>query len=106
MLARRCWDLSGLGQDYQLFIEEYQPRLAGFRRGLPGPEALVERTALIQKYRHYPFRDPDLPEELLPAGWRGQVAHQTFLECHDTLQAAAEGLIEAVTTGSSASNVV
>ncbi|WP_029116689.1 PaaX family transcriptional regulator C-terminal domain-containing protein [Mycobacterium sp. URHB0044] len=106
MLARRCWDLRGLGEDYQAFIEEYQPRLAGFRRGLSGPEALVERTALIQKYRHYPFRDPDLPEELLPAGWRGQVAHQTFLECHETLRAAAEELIEAVTTGSSARNVV
>jgi len=81
-------------------------RVDDHRRGLPGPDALVERTTLIQKYRHYPFRDPDLPEELLPAGWRGQVAHEAFLECHETLRAAAEELVEAVTNGSSASDIV
>jgi phenylacetic acid degradation operon negative regulatory protein len=101
ILARRCWDLRDLGRDYQSFIEEYQPRLAGYRRGLPGPAALVERTTLIQKYRHYPFRDPDLPEVLQPTGWRGRAAHEVFLECHEILREAAEDLVDAVTEGSS-----
>jgi len=101
ILARRCWDLRELGRDYQSFIEEYQPRLAGYRRGLPGPAALVERTTLIQKYRHYPFRDPDLPEVLQPTGWRGRAAHEVFLECHDILREAAEELVDALTERSS-----
>jgi phenylacetic acid degradation operon negative regulatory protein len=100
ILARRCWDLRELGRDYQSFIEEYQPRLAGYRRGLPGPASLVERTTLIQKYRHYPFRDPDLPEVLQPTGWRGRAAHEVFLECHEILREAAEDLVDAVTEGS------
>jgi phenylacetic acid degradation operon negative regulatory protein len=100
ILGRRCWDLRELGRDYQSFIEEYQPRLAGYRRGLPGPAALVERTTLIQKYRHYPFRDPDLPEVLQPTGWRGRAAHEVFLECHEILREAAEDLVDAVTEGS------
>ena len=93
LIAERCWDLRELGADYQGFIEEFQPRLARYRRGLGGGEALVERMHLIQEYRKYPFRDPDLPESLLPPGWRGRVAHEVFTECHDTLRAGAVGCV-------------
>jgi len=68
LIAQRCWDLSELATDYQAFVEDYQPRLARYRRGLTGQGALVERMELIQSYRRYPFRDPDLPEPLQPAG--------------------------------------
>ncbi|MDT2006765.1 PaaX family transcriptional regulator [Rhodococcus opacus] len=93
LIAERCWDLRELGADYQAFIEEFQPRLARYRRGLGGRAALVERMQLIQEYRKYPFRDPDLPESLLPPGWRGRVAHEVFTECHDTLRADAEEFV-------------
>ncbi|MFC8182097.1 PaaX family transcriptional regulator C-terminal domain-containing protein [Rhodococcus sp. NPDC057297] len=92
-IAERCWDLAELGVEYQSFIEEFQPRLAGFRRGLAGEDALVERMKLVQSYRRYPFRDPDLPDALLPPGWRGRVAHEVFTECHDELRPSAEEFV-------------
>lgn len=96
LIAQRCWDLGELGGDYQAFIEEFRPRLARYRRGLDGDAALVEQMRLVQHYRRYPFRDPDLPEVLLPPGWRGRAAHEVFTECHDMLRAAAEPFVASV----------
>ncbi|WP_207841209.1 PaaX family transcriptional regulator [Williamsia soli] len=96
LISERCWDLQGLGADYQDFIEEFQPQLARYRRGLSGTDALVERMKLIQEYRRYPFRDPDLPESLLPTGWRGRTAHAVFTECHDLLRPSAEAYVSEV----------
>jgi phenylacetic acid degradation operon negative regulatory protein len=95
-LAERCWDLDELGADYHRFIEEFRPRLARYRHGLSGPEALVESITLIHEYRRYPFRDPDLPETLLPAGWRGRIAHQLFTDCHDIVRPEAEAFVAGV----------
>jgi phenylacetic acid degradation operon negative regulatory protein len=97
LIADRCWDLSNLGVDYQMFIQTYQPQLRRFRRGLSGADALRERTQLIQEYRRYPFRDPDLPEELLPLGWRGRAANEVFLEAHEALRNPAEAFVTEVT---------
>jgi phenylacetic acid degradation operon negative regulatory protein len=55
----------------------------------------VARTRLTDEYRHFPFRDPDLPQELLPAGWMGQRAHYVFRDAH--LRLAAEAEIERIT---------
>ena len=70
-LAARAWDLDELNRSYADLLERYQPRLDGYRSGaLAGREALVERMQLIHDYRRFPFRDPDLPPELLPEGGR------------------------------------
>jgi phenylacetic acid degradation operon negative regulatory protein len=44
----------------------------------------------------FPFRDPDLPLELLPAGWVGREAHEMFLEAHELLRAPAEKFYDEV----------
>nr|WP_089310238.1 PaaX family transcriptional regulator C-terminal domain-containing protein [Actinomadura mexicana] len=50
---------------------------------------------LIHDYRHFPFRDPDLPTELLPAGWLGRDdAHELFLEPYHLLKQRAEEQFE------------
>ena len=41
-----------------------------------------------------PFRDPDLPEELLPDGWTGRVAHEVFTRVYATLERDADGVVE------------
>ncbi|MDT7627034.1 MAG: phenylacetic acid degradation operon negative regulatory protein, partial [Pseudonocardiales bacterium] len=41
-----------------------------------------------------PFRDPDLPPELLPEGWLGREAHEVFLRAHGELRAAAEARVD------------
>ncbi len=90
-IAARAWDLAALARDYRDLLARYSPRLAGYRSGaLDERAALVERMRLINDYRHFPFRDPDLPAELLPDGWPGRQAHEVFLQAHGLLRAPAE----------------
>jgi phenylacetic acid degradation operon negative regulatory protein len=95
-IAGRAWDLAGLDRDYAALLARYRPRLAGYRRGPAPREALVERVRLLQDYRRFPFRDPDLPPELLPAGWSGRAAHEVFLEAHGLLREGAEAFVDSV----------
>jgi phenylacetic acid degradation operon negative regulatory protein len=94
-LAARAWDLKQLDADYVELLDAYRPRLDGYRAGgLSGREALIERMRLVHDYRLFPFRDPDLPPELLPAGWHGRRAHEAFLEAHGLLRSAAEAYVD------------
>lgn len=90
-MAARCWDLESLDRDYRELLRTYRARMPAYRAGRLSPkEALVERMQLTYDYRKFPFRDPDLPLELLPAGWTGREAHDMFIEAHDLLRAPAE----------------
>jgi phenylacetic acid degradation operon negative regulatory protein len=96
-MAARCWDLEGLGRDYAAFVD----RLTALPPGdalaqLPGPEALRLRIELVSAYRTFPFRDPDLPPELLPTDWPGRHAHELFVSVHDALTAPADRYVAAV----------
>jgi phenylacetic acid degradation operon negative regulatory protein len=98
-MAERAWDLATLDKDYAELLRRYEPRLAGYRAGEPtGRRALVERIGLIHDYRLFPFRDPDLPPELLPDGWSGRAAHEMFLQVHGLLRAPAEAYVDEVLT--------
>lgn len=85
--AARCWDLTGLDADYARFLAAHRDDRGGHRSG---PAALVERTRLTHDYRLFPFRDPDLPVELLPPDWPSRDAHLAFLEAHELLRAPAQ----------------
>ncbi|WP_324786587.1 PaaX family transcriptional regulator C-terminal domain-containing protein [Streptomyces sp. H51] len=94
-IAARAWDLERLDEDYAALLEVYRPRLPRYRAGvLTGREALVERMRLVHDYRLIPFRDPDLPPELLATGWHGGPAHEVFLEAHGLLRAPAEAYVD------------
>jgi phenylacetic acid degradation operon negative regulatory protein len=94
-IAGRAWELEKLNRDYAELLEIYRPRLTEYRAGaLQGPAALTERMQLIHDYRLFPFRDPDLPPELLPTGWHGRLAHDVFLEAHGLLRHPAETYID------------
>jgi phenylacetic acid degradation operon negative regulatory protein len=100
-IAARAWDLPGLDRDYGVLLDEYRPRLRRYRDGdLSAREALVERMQLIHEYRLFPFRDPDLPLELLPAGWQGRAAHDVFVEAHGLLRKPAESYVDDVLASS------
>lgn len=103
-IAARSWNLGDLDRDYAELLDRYRPRLARYRRGaLRGRDALVERVRLMHDYRLFPFRDPDLPPELLPAGWSGRAAHEVFLEAHGLLRAPAEACVDELAGRSGAS---
>jgi phenylacetic acid degradation operon negative regulatory protein len=86
--TKRCWDLDELASDYQVFLAEHD-ELQGRAPKLTGADALVARTVLISHYRHFPFRDPQLPPELLPKGWPGDAAYKLFRTAHAELGPAA-----------------
>lgn len=99
-MAGRAWDLAALDREYTELLQRYQPRLARYRAGeLDGQQALVERVRLIHDYRLFPFRDPDLPPELLPEGWSGRAAHEVFLQAHGLLRAPAEAYVDGLLAG-------
>ena len=99
-IAGRAWCLPELDRDYGTLLGEYRERLDRYRAGeVRGRDALVERMRLVHDYRRFPFRDPDLPLELLPRDWRGRAAHDAFLEAHGLLRRAAEGYVDAVLDG-------
>jgi phenylacetic acid degradation operon negative regulatory protein len=94
-IAARAWDLTALDRGYARLLDHYRPLLPGYRAGtLTDRDALVERMRLLHDYRMYPLRDPDLPAELLPAGWPGPASHQVFLEAHELLRAPAEAWVD------------
>lgn len=96
-MAGRCWDLTTLDADYRELLRVYRTRLPAYRAGDLSPrEALVERMRLTYDYRKFPFRDPDLPVELLPADWPGHEAHEMFIEAHDLLRTPAEAYTDGV----------
>lgn len=96
-IAARAWDLGSLDAEYSELLAVYRPRLAAYRAGeLHGAAALVERMRLVHDYRRFPFRDPDLPPELLPEGWSGRLVHEVFLEAHGLLRGPAEACVDAV----------
>lgn len=88
-IAERCWDLGDVQADYARFVEEF-----GKTPALQGAEAFKRHVELTSAYRQFPFRDPDLPEELLPDGWTGRVAHEVFTRVYATLERDADGVVE------------
>jgi phenylacetic acid degradation operon negative regulatory protein len=88
VLLDQCWDLDVLNADYARFIAAHRG-LAESAGALEGEAALTARVEIISTYRHFPFRDPSLPEALRPAGWCGEQAHALFLQIHDALAPAA-----------------
>jgi phenylacetic acid degradation operon negative regulatory protein len=87
-LADRCWELDSLGADYEAFNQAVRARMPDYKHtALDGKTALVERIRLVNDYRRFAHRDPELPEELQPAGWPGDEARRLFEQAHSLLAA-------------------
>ena len=70
----------------------YATFIADFGRLRPKtPEAVfAAQTLLVHEWRKFPFLDPDLPEEMLPAGWPRERAHtSSSSERHDAWSTTA-----------------
>jgi phenylacetic acid degradation operon negative regulatory protein len=85
LVARQAWDLDGVSARYQEFINAF----AGV---VPATEAdcLVAQTRLVHSWRRFPFLDPQLPADLLPAGWPGITAGRLFRSRHEAWQEEAQ----------------
>jgi phenylacetic acid degradation operon negative regulatory protein len=76
-VAAQAWELDAVREHYEAFIEDF----AAIRP--TSPEAYFRmQTLLVHAWRKFPFLDPDLPAELLPAGWPRRRAHDLFASRH------------------------
>jgi phenylacetic acid degradation operon negative regulatory protein len=87
-IVAEAWDLAAVEDAYNAFLADF---------GDDSPEedeaAFRAQTSLVHAWRKFPFLDPDLPAELLPADWPRHRAYQLFRERHGAWAAAAERFI-------------
>jgi len=81
-LATQAWDLPALHDRYDGFLSDTAGLVGG---GSDGPSAVADLVALVHRWRHFPFLDPDLPEELLPADWPAPSAVRRFADLRAAL---------------------
>jgi phenylacetic acid degradation operon negative regulatory protein len=77
-LTQASWNLDEIDGRYASFVRRFRPLIAAYGKQaeVEPKTAFLVRTLLIQEYRKVLLRDPQLPAELLPAGWHGTAAYQ------------------------------
>jgi phenylacetic acid degradation operon negative regulatory protein len=83
-LVADAWDLDRVSRQYSMFIEDF-----GGVRALTPEACYRQQTFLVHAWRKFPFLDPDLPTELLPADWPRRQAHDLFVSRHERWRAKA-----------------
>jgi phenylacetic acid degradation operon negative regulatory protein len=77
-----CWDLAQLGQEYAAWLDEVraEPPAHAPWSDDPDPDRrdFAQRFHLVHEWRMFLFRDPGLPDVLLPADWPGRKAAAHF----------------------------
>ena len=83
-VVAQAWDLAGIEGAYADF-------LATFGSAAPATpsEVMTAQIHLVHAWRRFPFLDPSLPGELLPAGWAGARAAALFGTLHARWDGAA-----------------
>lgn len=98
-LLGRAWDLDALGARYKSFVAEFDRyRDPAARHELSDQDVFRLRTRLVHGFRQFPFLDPELPADLVPAPeYRPEAVH-LFDQLYDALAPAAQRHFEEVTT--------
>jgi phenylacetic acid degradation operon negative regulatory protein len=89
-----AWDLDGVRVQYEAFLADFSALRPG-----SAEDCFRLQTLLVHAWRRFPFLDPDLPAELLPAGWPRRRAHELFVTCHARWGDAARAWFEELETG-------
>ncbi len=76
-VVAQAWDLAEVEAAYEEFLEAF----AGADPTTPA-EVLAHQIHLVHAWRRFPFLDPKLPAELLPAQWAGTRAAELFDTLH------------------------
>lgn len=70
-----AWELDDLAERYAEFVDRFGGASADAGTGA---DAFADTVLLVDAWRRFPFADPELPSELLPAGWVGTRAQEVF----------------------------
>lgn len=85
------WDIGSLQRQYEAFIHRFAPVLALMEAGrVTRAQALVARTEVVDAWRPFLRRDPELPAALLPDGWPRRRAYELLQALHRGLAEGAE----------------
>jgi phenylacetic acid degradation operon negative regulatory protein len=76
-MVEAAWNLADIADRYEEFIDQF----SGLRPRTPD-DVLRAQTRLVHEWRRFPFLDPQLPRELLPAKWSGVRATDLFRDRH------------------------
>jgi phenylacetic acid degradation operon negative regulatory protein len=83
-LVGAAWNLESVSEQYQAFVDDFA------RVRASTPEACFrQQTLLVHAWRKFPFLDPDVPVELLPARWPRERAHALFVDRHERWRTGA-----------------
>ena len=91
-LVRECWNLDVIAEDYKRFGDCFRPvtRAIKVARELDPEQAFCVRTLLIHEFRRVQLRDPQLPRQLLPNDWPGDLARRICSELYLLTRQQAE----------------
>lgn len=91
-LVRDCWSLDRIAKDYKRFIDTFRPVARTMRTAseLDPEQCFVIRTLLIHEFRRVQLRDPQLPKQLLPNEWPGDLARALCAELYALVQPGTE----------------
>ncbi len=73
-LVGQAWDLTELASEYDDFTAAFS--------GDVSPDPLARVVELVHAWRRFPWTDPGLPAEFLPAPWSGTAAAGLFARRH------------------------
>jgi phenylacetic acid degradation operon negative regulatory protein len=95
-VIEEAWDLPSLREHYDTFLADFADPFPG-----DGPAMFAAQTALVHAWRRFPFIDPDLPDDLLPADWPRPAAYALFRARHDSWAPAAQAHFDSLATNGS-----
>ena len=73
-MVGQAWDLGELTRAYDDFIMTFS--------AAAGPDPLARVIDLVHAWRRFPWIDPGLPAQFLPAPWSGTAAARLFARQH------------------------
>jgi phenylacetic acid degradation operon negative regulatory protein len=92
------WDLARLRGLYDEFLGSYEPVLGAYRRRkvIDEAQAFADYVTALTDWRRLPYLEPGLPAGVLPAGWNGFRAADTFFGLRGRLDAPARCHVDSV----------
>lgn len=91
----RVWNLRELAERYRRFVEDFGPYAGGVH---DDRRSMLLRTRLVHTFREFPFLDPELPEDLVPAPDCRAEAVRLFHELYPALASGAQRYFDKVTS--------
>lgn len=100
-LLQGAWDLTELAAMYAEYVTWARPLAAHWAdvERPVGRQTFTDYTWNMYNWRKFPYLDPGLPAEVLPAEWAGAQAAELFHQLHGRLEQPATSYVRSVLYG-------